>query len=445
MKRFSKLLLLTLILTSINLFAQEIQSGPMVGYSAMREVALWIQTTSEANVKINYWNVNDVNTIFQTDEIKTEKHFAFTGKLIADKVEPGETYNYEVLINNNKIEINYELKFKTQKLWQWREDAPNFSFAAGSCLYVNESVYDRPGNPYGGDYEIITNLFNKNPEFMLWLGDNTYLREVDWDSRTGILARNTHTRSLPELQPLLGSVHNYAIWDDHDFGPNNSDRGFWNKDAALEAFKLFWANSSFGINGKPGITTYFQWSDVDFFLLDNRYYKTPNDRKTGKRDLLGDEQIQWLLDNLVLSRAPFKIVAIGGQVLNPVLRRGLENYASYEDELNLLLELIEKENIEGVLFLTGDRHHTEITKLERKESYPLYDFTISPLTAGPTSWVDEVNINRVEGTFVTERNFAIFNVTGTRKNRVLECTVYNTKGEKIWNYSINENELKYKK
>lgn len=444
MKRFLKLIFLTLIFTTINLFPQEIQSGPMVGYSAMREVALWIQTTSEANVKINYWNINEVNSKFQTEEIKTEKHFAFTGKLIADKVEPGETYNYEVLINNKISEINYELKFKTQKLWQWREDAPDFTFATGSCFYVNEPVYDRPGKPYGGDYKILTNLFNKNPEFMLWLGDNIYLREVDWDSRTGILARNTHTRSLPELQPLLGSLHNYAIWDDHDFGPNNSDRGFWNKDAALEAFKLFWANPSFGINSKPGITTYFQWSDVDFFLLDNRYYKTPNDRKTGKRDLLGEEQIQWLIDKLVNSKAPFKIVAIGGQVLNPVLRRGLENYASYEDEKNLLLELIEKENIEGVIFLTGDRHHTEITKLERKESYPLYDFTISPLTAGPTSWIDEININRVEGTFVAERNFAIFNISGSRKNRVLECTVYNTNGEKIWNYTINENELKNK-
>jgi alkaline phosphatase D len=43
--------------------------------------------------------------------------------------------------------------------------------------------------------------------------------------------------------------------------------------------------------------------------------------------------------------------------------------------------MILKEGIEGVIFLDGDRHHSEITKLEREGTYPLYDFTISSFTA----------------------------------------------------------------
>ena len=54
----------------------------------------------------------------------------------------------------------------------------------------------------------------KNPDFMLWLGDNTYLRESDWNSRTGFIKRYPHTRALSELQPLLASTHHYATWDD---------------------------------------------------------------------------------------------------------------------------------------------------------------------------------------------------------------------------------------
>ena len=194
------------------------------------------------------------------------------------------------------IQRSYSLEFQTQVLWQWRTDPPPFRFATGSGAYINETIYDRPGKPFGGEYEIYTRIYEQNPDFMLWLGDNFYLREVDWNSRTGILKRLTHGRATKEFQPLLGSVHNYAIWDDHDFGPNNSDRGFWNKETTLEAFKLFWPNPSYGINGKPGTTTFFEWADVDFFLLDNRYYRTPNSRKHAYREMLGEDQLEWLED-----------------------------------------------------------------------------------------------------------------------------------------------------
>ena len=48
------------------------------------------------------------------------------------------------------------------------------SFAIGSCSYVNEPEFDRPGKPYGSNFEIFNSINNKNPDFMLWLGDNMY-------------------------------------------------------------------------------------------------------------------------------------------------------------------------------------------------------------------------------------------------------------------------------
>ncbi len=430
----------------INISAQSIlQSGPMVGYSTMKEVCLWVQTKTPAKVKIVYWNTNNVKQRHSSKEIFTKEEDAFTAKLIANQLEPGQKYNYEIFINGKKVERQYELKFQTQKLWQWREDPPEFNFAAGSCLYVNEEKYDRPGKPYGSEYQILKSIYDKQPDFMVWLGDNWYYREPDWDSWTGITNRITHTRSLPELQPILGSMHNYSIWDDHDYGPNDNDRGFWNKDKTLKAFKLFIPNPSFGINDKPGITTFFQWGDVDFFLMDDRYYRTPNYRKTDSyRGILGHEQIKWLIDNLVKSRAPFKIVVIGGQVLNPYKQDWLENYSIFQQEKENLLSLIHEEGIEGVIFLTGDRHHSELTKLNREGTYPLYDFTISSLTAGVSLGKEEPNTLRVPGTLSDQHNFAIFNISGPRKNRTLKCTDYDTNGRIIWEYSINENELKYK-
>lgn len=444
----SVLVILSLILAISfnNIFSQEmLQAGPMVGYSAMREVAVWVQTKSPAKVKFIYWNVAESKKKYSSREVLTKESDAFTAHIVIDNLEPGQKYNYEININGKKIAFSYELKFQTQELWQWRKDAPEFNFVTGSCLYINEPQYDRPGKPYGSDYQILKSIYDKHPDFMLWLGDNLYLREADYDSWGGIIKRYTHDRALPELQPVLGSMHHYAIWDDHDFGPNDSDRGYSLKEKTFEAFKLFWANPTYGINNKPGITTTFQWGDVDFFLLDDRYNRTPNDRKSGNREMFGDEQIQWLIDNLVRSKAPFKIIATGGQMLNPVEKDYLEIFNRFPEEKEKLLNLISEEKISGVIFLTGDRHHSELTKLSREGNYPLYDFTISSFTAGISPGKDELNILRVPGKISDEHNFAIFNVSGKNKNRVLKCSVFDINGKLLWDYSINENELKSQK
>ena len=269
-----------------------------------------------------------------------------------------------MFINDEKVELPYKLEFRTQELWQWRQDPPAIRFVIGSCLYINETEYDRPGTPYGDNYEVLNHIYEKSPEFMVWMGDNTYLREADWLARSSILARYTHTRSTPFLQPLLGSTHHYATWDDHDYGPNNSDRSWWNKETTLEAFKLFWANPSYGVMGQEGVTTFFQWGDLDFYMMDDRYYRSPEHRTNTDREILGDKQVEWLIDALTSSWAPFKFVVIGTQFLNP--NAGGENHSMYPAERKKILDKIAAENIPGVIFLTGDVHRSEVTKIERQ-------------------------------------------------------------------------------
>ena len=46
-----------------------INAGPMVGYSQKSEVALWIQTKESSNVKFIYWEINDSDKVFETEEI----------------------------------------------------------------------------------------------------------------------------------------------------------------------------------------------------------------------------------------------------------------------------------------------------------------------------------------------------------------------------------------
>ncbi|TAF32494.1 MAG: alkaline phosphatase family protein [Cytophagales bacterium] len=446
MKLFNLFLFHFLFLSSWVLAQEQplLKSGPMVGYSGMREVALWAQTSRPASVHIEYWVKGLETTKFKTNVVQTSKSNAFVAQLLADEVLPDKVYEYTLFLDNKAIKMSYPLEFQAQQLWKWRTNVPppTFSFALGSCLYVNETPYDRGGKPYGGDYEIFTAIQQKKPDFMLWLGDNTYLREADWDTRTGILHRHTHTRSLPELQPLLGRTHHYAIWDDHDYGPNDSDKSYAQKHLTLEAFKLFWANPNYGVaNNGQGISGSFDWADVQFFMLDNRSFRTSYKAKNTYKEVYGKEQIDWLINSLTASTATFKIIVSGTQVLNdaPIY----ENYAVYEERADFLKRLRES-GVRGIMFLSGDRHHTVLSKMkESPELYPFYDFTVSPLTSGTYPMgEDEKNTWFVPNSMFAKKNFAIVTVSGERKERVLTLAVYDQKGAELWSQKISEKELR---
>ncbi len=420
-----------------------LQSGPMVGFSAMREVTLWVQTTSEADVAIEYWVAGKEEKTWKTDTEHTEKKQGYCTHLLATEVEPGQLYHYRLLINQKAVELPYLLQFRTQPLWQWRTHAPDFSFAIGSCFYVNEPVYDRPGKPYGSNFQVLGHILKKEPQFMLWLGDNTYLREADFDSFTGMQKRYTHTRSVPELQPLLGAMHHYAIWDDHDFGPNNSDASFKLKNYSEQLFKQFWANPNYNPTGAGGVGGSFSWHDVDFFLLDNRYFRTADTNHSTTRQMLGNAQIEWLINALSSSQAPFKVLVAGGQMLNPTVDH--ENYAIFKEEREHLLALLRASKVEGIVFLSGDIHHTELSKMEgeNKGDYPFYDLTVSPLTAGPT--YKSVNALMENGTAVYEHNFGLLSVKGSKENRALHIQIIGADNELKWEKTITAKELQYQK
>ncbi|MEZ4721762.1 MAG: alkaline phosphatase D family protein [Flavobacteriales bacterium] len=435
--RFLNLLVILLCASSFELAAQKLSSGPMPGYSTMREVGVWLQLDKPATIQLEYWPENSPSKSLKTEPVKCTKENAAVGKFVISGLEPGTTYAYRILNGTTNLTDDLDLKFHTQALWQFRTDPPNFRLALGSCTYINEEPYDRPGAPYGGNYEIFDAIANTNPDMMLWLGDNIYLREVDWDTRSGILHRYTHTRATPQLQQLLQSTHHYAIWDDHDFGPNDGNGSWLHKDKSLEAFELFWINPTTGVPGLKGITTAFEFNDMDFFLLDNRYNRTSNQLKSGNPQILGKDQIDWLIEALKYSRAPFKFVAVGGQLLSTAAI--YENHAVYAEEREYILRRIDEEGIRGVVFLTGDRHHTELSKLETKSGILIYDLTASPLTSKAYNGNDENNTVRVEGTLVNERNFAVLDFSGPRKDRSMKISIFGSDGGLKWEQTIKSN------
>jgi alkaline phosphatase D len=425
------LLLLPLLSVSI-VQAQPRINGPMLGHVDMLAAAAWMQCQGPCAARIEYWKESAPDSVMRTPVQDSDAEQAHAMEFTLDGLVPGTVYRYRPIVNGVPME---PLSFRTQPLWKHRTDPPAFTVAMGSCAYINEPAYDRPGTPYGGDYAIFDAIAAKQPDVMLWLGDNIYLREPDWGSRSGYLYRYTHTRSLPEMQRLLRTGAHYAIWDDHDFGPNDADGSWIHSGIARDCFDLFWPNPTCGAPDVEGAITSFSYADADFFLLDDRTHRVPGDARTTAPAMLGESQIDWLIRALHYSDAAFKLVAIGNQVLNSAAI--YETYATIPAERERLLKRIEDEGIPGVVFLTGDRHFTELSALKLKDGRTLYDLTCSPLTSGVHTPKEE-NGNRVEGTVVEQRNFATLSFSGKRKERVMTIRVFDKDGTQLWERAIQE-------
>lgn len=349
---------------------------------------------------------------------------------------PGETYKIiEVAqhpLETAQLDTTLLLTFTTPIDWEHRMSAPDFSFVTGSCSYVNESKTDRPGVPYGGAYTIYHHMASESADFNLWLGDNIYLRPSDYTSEYGIERRYINSRQLPDLQELLTSRPNYAIWDDHDAGPNNCVGTFALIDETREVFKSYWPRESYGTPEVDDLRWISTYSDCVFIGLDNRSHRTSE--HSSNPQILGKEQIDWLVSQVRFHRsASFIVVAIGGQVLNSAAV--YENYAQYPEEREYLLSQLAEIGYENLVFFTGDRHHSERSQIEI-DAHRIVDFTVSPMTSGPSTVVaDELNENRI-GNYIDERNYAVVSITGQRGERIMTVTYKNSEGEEISRHTI---------
>ena len=435
MKRLAFSIALSILSLTIVAQSNKVLSGPVLGYAEMKEALIWVQLRDKGSVKLNYWPQNSPEQKQETDLVSTSANTGNTAKLYLRNLEPGTIYEYEVMVDDENQEFKFPLEFDTEPLWDFRTDPPAFSIAMGSCTYINEEAYDRPGSPYGGDYQIFKSIESQKPDAMLWLGDNIYLRDADWWTRSGYIHRYTHTRSIEEMQALMASCNNYAIWDDHDFGPNDASGSWIHRDMALEMFKLFWPNPSFGYRDMPCTFSAFNYRDCDFVMMDNRFYRSEQSEEHPEQ-IFGTQQIDRMIDLLKQSHAPFKFVLTGGQFLNSA--QVFENHSNYEEERDYILKRLNDEDIKNVIFISGDRHHSEVDKLQLPNGNWVYEFTVSPLTSGAAHQVNEENDYRVEGSLIQERNFAVMNISGKRKSRKLVLIYYNSEGEQIYSWSLSE-------
>ena len=453
MFRLRSWLVIGLIASSVSAWAGEIVSGPMLGYRAHREVFLWLETRDADSAVLEYWlkdSPDDVQRIAHED-VPPHPANGQIHHFVPGLLKMGATYDYRILIDGEVAELAAPATFQTQDLWEWRKPPPDFSFLMGSCAYINEPEYDRPGEDYGKTYRTFELMGESDADFMIWTGDNWYWREPDYSSVSGMWYRPSHDRAIPEMQKLLGTMHHYATWDDHDYGPNDSNWSFEYKELALDIFKAYWGNHTYGEAANPGVYSKFFWGDAAFFLMDNHYYRDAagmDQERHPEKTQWGRQQLEWLKQSLmqakVLKHFRFLFIATGNQMLQTAPSG--EPHELYRREREELMDFIVENEITGVVFLTGDVHHSAMYKRQIGDSGQwVYEITSSPLSAG--SW-DAANSDKandphvIAGTLVGTQNFVQVAVAGEGRTRHLTVTCIDKDGETRFTQIIKSADLR---
>jgi len=155
------------------------------------------------------------------------------------------------------------------------------------------------------------------------------------------------------------------------------DRPEW-KLPMLNHFEQNWNNPAYGTEENPGCYYNFSIGDIDFFMLDCRFYRT-NPFKD-ERTMLGSVQKEWLKQSLLKSTGDFKFIVSSVPWALKAKPGSKDTWAGFSDEREEIFSFIEENKIEGVILLSADRHRTDAWKIKRENGYDFYEFMSSRLT-----------------------------------------------------------------
>lgn len=436
------ILIFLLFLTSIDGYSQRLKkpkllAGPVIGSVTKNSAKIWIAFRGKGNNLLILGDTAEKKVYYPTSySYITDYKGSVALTMNFTGLKPNHRYN--ILISINQWGTNARYSFKTQA----DSAVKDFNFLLGSCALMNTDITWGvfPGISTWAFYH----MRKLKSDFMVWLGDEVYyFYPKQSSSYDGMFQRQLKVRRFYKriYRDFLANQANYAIWDDRDYG--DEDKTFALKDSSLKVFKGFWPNTYPEGNQLKGNYFSFRYYDADFFMLDDRYYR--DSPKDSNGSMLGETQMVWLKNKLLMSDATFKFICLGSTVLNENNFEG-ESYSQYPKERNSLLDFIADNNIRGVVFLTGDKHYSEVSRRNWK-GYPIYDFTCSPLTSLPLPlklFGLYYNRWRVHGTEFPFRNFGRILVTGEANNRSLKLEIHGRGGHLRRELIIDASELQRK-
>ncbi|MBT6957458.1 MAG: hypothetical protein HN996_03470 [Opitutae bacterium] len=342
-------------------------AGPLSGDVRANQVTLWMYAPIKSKCTFSYRAEGSSKADAKTGELTALSNQAarVPGQILKSTVvglSPDTRYQYQVTIDG-KADPSWKGSFKTAPL---EGTSTAFRMAITSCMHIKRA--QRSWNL----------LLAEQPDLHLTVGDTHY---ADTTDPTIQLQHHVAYRRKKEFANVLRQVPTYAIWDDHDYGPNNSDGTAEGKEFSLAGWKQAWPNPASGTPDTPGAFFKFSRGDVDFFVVDGRYHRSPNELPDNdKKRMLGDAQFEWLLSGLKNSKAKFKIIA-SGSVLH---HSKVDGWRIFTFSRHRLFDAIKKHKISGVMYIGGDMHQSLVWQHHESDrvGYPMIEIMSSGITNG---------------------------------------------------------------
>ncbi len=404
-----------------------IMEGPLVGSVHPDSAILWMRASGEFPVAVQYGTSPDLSDGIMSATINADASTDFVAKIRIDGLEPGTRYYYRPFVRG--------------KAAKYMETVPAFSFSTappagvgarfrigfGSCCRLVEF----PVQP------IWKSLSLWEPDVFFWLGDNVY---ADTLQRSIMSDHYKAQRNVIDYRPFSARTPQLAIWDDHDYALNNHDRQNPVKDDAYDMFRRFWANPAYGLDGVKGIFFKYEYGGVDFFFLDTRWYRDPNDQiDNADKTMLGKEQKAWLKQQLKESEAPFKVLISGSGWSYHPEAFGEDTWTSFPTERKELFDFIRDNEVGGVLLMSGDVHRGEANCVPWSEQggYDLYEFVSSGLAqdVGSPEEIETPEV-RLREPYVGGHNAGILEFDLTKKDPEVRFNLINITDQTVWDEPV---------
>jgi alkaline phosphatase D len=285
----------------------------------------------------------------------------------------------------------------------------------------------------------------EKPDFLILSGDQVYVDSFEYVERQkateiDIWQRYTDSfRRLP-LYHWLDLVPIFALWDDHDYGTNDGDKNFIGKTPADQIFHAaFGGQEIVGVwsQGPQGTSSHFTAFGQKFFMMDDRTFRQPNKDQTTQEPFghWGQEQHQWLLQNLSADRNPAWIFN-GNQFFNGVSLSYKEAFEeNHPAEFATLLAQLNQLKT-PVVFGSGDIHLSEVMRVPKEcLGYETYEFTSSSMHSYTgTGWENPM---RVQGAYTTEFNFMMIRSQNDNGGLKIETSCLGLAAQPYFKMSFN--------
>ncbi len=205
----------------------------------------------------------------------------------------------------------------------------------------------------GSNRPVFDAIREADPLFLLHVGDMHYL-DIAVDHPDAFRQGYGRVLRAPRQAALFRSTPIAYVWDDHDFGPNDSDRTAPGRAAAWRVYRELVPHYPLSSDG--AVYQAFTIGRVRFILTDLRSMRDPPGVE-GARTMLGAEQKAWFKRELLAAADRHALTVWVSTVpwIAPP-SAGADHWGGFAAERREIAHFLADAGIENLVIVSGDAH-----------------------------------------------------------------------------------------